>query len=159
VLIRLSAVRLAVLAVVLAVLAAAELPDVAGNKARSRALAEQPADVAAADVVASKTARRAKYVGDGFALATLLAVGLFFAQRAGVRGWALLVLACATVYGALHGIFQGVCGYAAYFAGGGLRDGAGGVCERTEGWEPIALSVAAAIVFMLIIEVRHRANT
>lgn len=159
VLLRLNSVRLAVLAAVLLVLAAAELPTMAGDKVRSRALAEQPADVAAADVAASKVARRAKYVADGFAHAGLLAVCLFFAQRAAVRGWPLLVLTCAAVYGMLHGIFQGVCGYAAYFGGGNLRTGTGGVCERTDGWEPMAITVALAVVLALIFERGNRADT
>jgi len=136
----------AVLAVALAVIAAADLQFVVYDHVHARELASSPAT---ADAVALKAAKRAKYITDGAAHAVLLADSLFFGRRA-VRGWWLLALACAAVYGMIHGIFQAACGWAAYFGGGGLLAPPGGLCERTSGWEPIVLAVAFGIVLTVL---------
>lgn len=139
---------LAVIAVVLTVIAAAELHAVVFDSVQKRALAAGLSQ-STADATASKAERRAKYVADGAAHAALLAAVLFFAQRV-VRGWLLLWLACAAIYGMIHGIFQAACGYAAYFSGGGLLAPPGGLCERTSGWEPIVLAVAFGVTLTVI---------
>lgn len=139
---------LAVLAVVLTVIASADLQFIVYEQVQARELAG--ASPATADAVASKTARRAKYIADGAAHAALLAVVLYLAQRAAVRGWALLILACAATYGMLHGIFQAACGWQAYFGGGGLLAPPGGLCERTNGWGPIVLAVAFGVVLAVL---------
>jgi len=139
---------LAVIAVALSVIAAADLHVLVADTVLARELAAGASQDAAA-VTASKAERRAKYVADGAAHAVLLAVILFFGQRV-VRGWLLLGLACASVYGMLHGIFQAACGYAAYFMGGGVQAAPGGLCERTSGWEPIVLTVALGITITVL---------
>lgn len=138
---------LAVIAVVLTVIAAADLHALVFDTVRTRELAG--ASPATADAAASRTARRAKYIVDGAAHAALLAVVLFFSQRM-VRGWSLLILTCASVYGMINGIFQAACGWQAYFGGGGLLPPPGGLCERTNGWEPIVLAVAFGVALTVI---------
>lgn len=98
--------------------------------------------------------RRAKYVADGAAHALLLAATLYYAQSV-VRGWRLVLIAAAGVYGMLHGLMQAACGYAAYFTARAAVRGAGGLCERAAGWEPVVMALACAIALAVIIETRH----
>ena len=147
--------RLAAVVVVLAVLGAANVPDWVEDVTRSQAIATGQTSASEIAAAASKQARRAKYVIDGFAHAALLAVCLYLAQRARVRGWPLIVMTCATVYGTVHGVMQGACGYAAYFGGGGLRPPPGGLCERVDGWGAYVIAIAGAITLALIIEVKR----
>jgi hypothetical protein len=129
-----------VVAVAIAVIAAAELPAVVG--------AHWP------EPESWRVARWVKYITDGAAHAILLAVVLYYAQRV-TRGLPLIALGSISVYGMLHGTMQAVCGYAAYFTNRPAVAGAGGLCERAGGWEPIALLVAVLIGFCLVFRCRR----
>lgn len=94
--------------------------------------------------------REAKYVLDGAAHFLLCGVVLYLAARSGVSGFPGIVMAASCVYGALHGALQAVCGAQAYWISGAVRTGTEGLCERTTGWEPLALAVAVAVAVLVL---------
>ena len=121
--------------------------------------ADLPAAVAAhwPEGEAWRVERRVKYIADGASHAALLALILLLAQRT-LRGWPLLIVACGSLYGMVHGVMQAACGYAAYFTVRPAVRGPGGLCERTAGWEPfVLLLVAALILALLIVRLRRGA--
>jgi hypothetical protein len=128
------------LCVAVAVLTAADVPHLVA--------AQWP------DAEAWRIARRAKYVADGAAHALLLAIVLYLSQQV-MRGWALIVCAVAVLYGALHGVMQAACGYAAYFTDRPTVRAVGGLCERANGWELIVVCVVVSIAIALVWRRQH----